>query len=165
MSVISTDQWLLASWNDPLEMCESLTDYFPEATAADIYQHLVMHGMYQLPLPGEEKMIEKLVAGNVWKTAKEEEKKLRRLWDGPDIPIFIFPADQHNRELKENFNGKSGVAFQDQLFLFISPNNEAEEIKALLTHEYNHVCRLAKFKKAAKDYRLLDTIILEGLEE
>lgn len=87
------------------------------------------------------------------------------MWGGPNIPVFIFPSDTKNRKLQEDFNGKTGLAFKDKLFLFISKDNSVEEIRALFTHEYNHVCRLSKFKKSEEIYVLLDTIILEGLAE
>src|SRR5699024_2797253 len=77
----------------------------------------------------------------------------------------IFPSDPNNRKLREDFNGKSGLAYADKLFLFVSDENSENEIKALFTHEYNHVCRLMKLDKKEKDYVLLDTIILEGLAE
>ena len=70
-----------------------------------------------------------------------------------------------NKQLVREFNGKSGLAYADKLFLFISPQNTATEIRAILTHEYNHVCRLNKFPKREEDCTLLDTIILEGLAE
>ncbi|WP_369010262.1 DUF2268 domain-containing putative Zn-dependent protease [Oceanobacillus alkalisoli] len=54
------------------------------------------------------------------------------------MPIFIFPSDRSNTEI----NGKSGLSFHDKLFLFISGETSLTEIKALLTHEYYHVCRL-----------------------
>jgi uncharacterized protein YjaZ len=62
-------------------------------------------------------------------------------------------------------NGKSGLAFKDKLFLFLSDQNSDNEIRALLVHEYNHVCRLAKNGKQEENYVLLDSIILEGLAE
>src|SRR5699024_2978860 len=85
-------------------------------------------------------------------------------WNGPNIPIFILPSDQHNRKLQRELSGKSGLTFQDKLFLFISEDTSESELKSLFTHEYNHVCRLSQYPKE-EDYTLLDTIILEGLAE
>lgn len=47
----------------------------------------------------------------------------------------------------------------------MSDQNSDNEIRALLVHEYNHVCRLAKNDKQEENYILLDSIILEGLAE
>src|SRR5699024_12812834 len=49
--------------------------------------------------------------------------------------------------------------------LFISSKHTKNEIKALFTHEYNHIYRLENYSKKEANYVLLDTIILEGLAE
>lgn len=165
MSVISTNSWLLDSLESPLDLCEKLTDSFEGASAEEIYQYLIRHGMYQRPLNNGVDTIKQLQRNNVWKVVEEQEERLKQLWNGPDIPIYIFPSEQGNRVLHRHFNGKSGVAFIDKLFLFVSEYNSEDEIKALFTHEYNHVCRLTKYEKDEQDYDLLDTIILEGLAE
>lgn len=165
MSVIQTDKWLINNWKEPLKLTEELSRYFSEASPTAIYDHLTMHGMYQLPFKNGWEDIEHFIDKNPWETVSKQEMKLRKLWKGPTVPIFIFPADTNNRALKENFNGKSGVAFRDKLFLFISQDNSEQEIKALFTHEYHHVTRMSKFKKSVSTYHLLDTIILEGLAE
>jgi len=164
MSVIRTDKWL-ESWNSPLKICKKLEKNFMGFSSNEIYQHLAMHGMYENPLEGVERLIEKLRENNIWKTVRKCELELKKKWDGPDVPIFIFPADPKKRSLHRNFNGKSGLAFADKLFLFVSPHNSESEIHALFTHEYNHTCRLTKYEKDEDDYVLLDTIILEGLAE
>ncbi|WP_232284419.1 DUF2268 domain-containing protein [Bacillus timonensis] len=102
---------------------------------------------------------------NVWETVEEEYSALQKRWGGPQVPIFIFPADGTNSRIKREFNGKSGLAFSDKLFLFFSRHNTRGEIKAVLTHEYNHVCRLKKYKKNESEFTLLDTVILEGIAE
>lgn len=110
------------------------------------------------------RILEKLPK-NVWAQVDKEYSVLQKQWNGPQVPIFIFPADETNSKIKRDFNGKSGLAFKDKLFLFFSPHNTHSEIKAVLTHEYNHVCRLKKYKKNESDFTLLDTVILEGLAE
>lgn len=164
MSVIQTDEWLRESWDDPLRLCEQLTPYFQDASAEDIYHHLIMHGMYD-SLDDGAKLIKRMQQKQLWHVVRKEEQTLKKLWHGPNVPIFIFPSDANNRKLQQQFIGKAGLAFKDKLFLFISENNSKHEIKALLTHEYNHICRLTKYRKKESDYVLLDTIILEGLAE
>src|SRR5690625_592670 len=165
MGVISTNQWLSDAYNDPIKICEKLEQFFPGADAAEIYQHLMVNGMYQVPLKNGEKLIEHLRRNKVWSYIQKEFSHLKDIWDGPDIPIFIFPSDSNNRQLRMESNGKSGIAFADKLFLFISDETSKKETKALLIHEYNHVCRLQQYEEKEKDYILLDSIILEGLAE
>ena len=164
MGVIRTDRWLRDSYHQPIEICEKLKIHFEGALAFEIYDYLTLHGMYQ-PLSNGNGVVKKLQKNKVWEIVQEEQLRLQKIWDGPNIPIFIFPSDKNNRELIKDFNGKSGLAFKDKLFLFISEDNVEKEIRALFTHEYNHVCRLSKFDKNEEDYVLLDTIILEGLAE
>lgn len=164
MGVIRTDKWLHDSYHQPIEICEKLIGHFSDALAPEIYDYLNQHGMYQ-PFRNEFEAVKKLQKNNVWEIVEEENLRLQKVWEGPNIPIFIFPSDKNNRKLQQDFNGKSGLAFKDKLFLFISEENMEMEILALFTHEYNHVCRLTMYPKNEEDYVLLDTIILEGLAE
>lgn len=165
MSVINTDEWLLDSFDDPVKMCEKLTHHFNGIESIEIYQYLSTHGMYPYPKNDGQSLINDLKQKKMWELVQIEEEKLKQIWSGPNVPIFIFPANTYNRKLMKDFNGKSGLAFKDKLFLFVSKNNSEDEIKALFTHEYNHVCRLSKYNKKEEDYVLLDTMILEGLAE
>lgn len=163
---MQTDKWLLDTYDDPIALCEMIRKYFDDdVSPSEIYHHLMSHGMYRVPLINGREVIKKLQHNKVWSIVKQEAQQLQQLWKGPDIPIFIFPSDANNQNLKQNFNGKSGVAFTNKLFLFISEDNTENEIRALFTHEYNHICRLAHFSKDEKDYVLLDAILLEGLAE
>ena len=164
MSVIRTDKWLVDLYEQPIRICEKLKEYFDGAQAYEIYDYLTLHGMYS-PLKNGNEQVRKLQENNVWEIVQNEEQRLQKIWEGPNVPVFIFPSDTNNRKIKKDFNGKSGLAFKDKLFLFISKDNSDKEIRSLFTHEYNHVCRLFKFQKSEEDYALLDTIILEGLAE
>lgn len=165
MGVVRTDQWLLHTSQKPQEFCKKLKKAFRHATEIEIYDKLTAHGMFQRELPNSKEYINTFTEKNFWNMVREEELKLSKLWNGPEVPIFIFPSDPFNRELNMEHNGKSGLAFHDKLFLFVSTKNSAEEIRALFTHEYNHVCRLAKFSKKETEYTLLDTMVLEGIAE
>ncbi|RLL45127.1 Zn-dependent protease [Oceanobacillus piezotolerans] len=165
MGVIKTDQWLHDLYDKPILICAKLEEYFPGGTADDIFSYLVRNGMYRSPSKDKKKFIEYLQKKNFWEVTSREFDLLRAKWQGPDIPIFIFPSDSNNRKLSKDFNGKSGVAFTDKLFLFISEKTTENELKALFTHEYNHVCRLKHHAKDSSKYNLLDAIILEGLAE
>lgn len=164
MSVIRTDKWLIELYNNPIKICEKMKKYFDDALASEIYQYLIQHGMYR-PYHNGIEQVKKLLKNEVWEIVQDENQRLQKLWDGPAIPVFIFPSDKNNIKIKRDFNGKSGLAFKDKLFLFISGDNVEKEIRALFTHEYNHVCRLSKMSKKENEYNLLDTIIIEGLAE
>lgn len=164
MTVVQTDKWLLKHYEQPLELCKKLQPLFHHAEAEAIYRHLTQYGMYGPPIQETER-IDQLIKLNVWEIIKNEEKQLKQLWNGPNIPIFIFPSDIHNKQLQRDYSGKAGLTFKDKLFLFISEQNSEQEIRALFTHEYNHAARLAKIKKQEKDFILLDHIMMEGLAE
>lgn len=164
MGVISTDEWLLESYFEPIKICEKLISYFPKATPREIYQYLLLYGMYK-PIKRDKEIVLKLRSNQVWNVVESEYQKLKQIWAGPEIPIFIFPSNIMSREIVHIYNGKSGLAFRDKLFLFLSGQNSEKEIKAVLTHEYNHVCRLNKYQKEEGEYTLGDSIILEGLAE
>lgn len=165
MSVIRTDKWLLNCYEKPVELCKKITNYFEGVSAAEIYDYFALHGMYRHPVKKGLTFVENLQKNNVWEIVKDEEHQLQTQWKGPEVPIFVLPANTTERNLKKEYNGKSGLAFNDKLFLFVSETNTKDEIKALFTHEYHHVCRLANYKKDEKDFELLDTIIMEGLAE
>lgn len=165
MTVIPTDQWLLNEYEQPLTLCEKLKSHFGGAASEEIYEYLTWHGMYRKPSTNIKKAINKWQKHNIWKLVQTEATKLQKLWNGPDIPIFIFPSEMSNPKIMRDQNGKSGLAFKDKLFLFLSDQNSDNEIRALFVHEYNHVCRLAKNDKQEENYILLDSIILEGLAE
>lgn len=164
MAVIKTDEWLLKFYDDPVSLCDHLITYFDHVSAQDIYSHLTTHGMYLNTQYKRADQLQILKDKTAWAVMELEFNKLQEEWSGPDVPVFIFPADV-NRTIQKETGGKSGLAFNDKLFLFISDHTTETELKALLTHEYNHVCRLTQLPKKEADYILLDTIILEGLAE
>lgn len=165
MTVIRTDRWLLRTNNDPLQICEKLKPSFRGFSTEDIYDLLTSYGMFRKPIKDCLSHVTSWQEQKLWNMIHKELTKLRQKWNGPDIPIYILPSDPFNKQLLIHHNGKSGLAFQNQIFLFISPKTTKQEIIALFTHEYNHVCRLTQYRKEESEYTLLDTIILEGLAE
>lgn len=165
MTVFPTDQWLKNAHFHPLLLCEKITKDDDSFSAKELYHYLTLHGMYRHSAHINHDWITHVQKKKIWKRIEEEEKKLQKQWDGPEVSIYIFPADPTNRELKRLYNGKAGLAFQSKIFLFIATDNSEEEIIALFTHEYHHACRLYHDKKQVEDYELLDTMILEGLAE
>ncbi|AEH48934.1 DUF2268 domain-containing protein [Parageobacillus thermoglucosidasius] len=164
MPVIRTDRWLGEWHDDPVRLCRHLVLYFPDANERDIYFHLVRYGMYK-PSKNMKETIKQMKQKNIWERVEAVYEKRKKKWNGPDVPLFLFPADPYNRVLAREFNSKGGIAFHDKLFIFLLPHHTDKEIEALITHEYNHVCRLKKQMKESEDTTLLDAIILEGLAE
>ncbi|MFX3624113.1 MAG: DUF2268 domain-containing protein [Ectobacillus sp.] len=163
MGVINTYKWLKEHYENPEAICEKFADFIPLPNA-QIYKYLVSRGMYY-PTRGGEKEIERLKEKQVWQELAQEYKELRRWLNGPDVPIFIFPSDLYNRQMQREYNGKAGLAFRTCVFLFVSSQTSIGELKALLTHEYHHICRLHALEKEQKEHVLLDTMIMEGLAE
>ena len=176
MPIVATNAWLKeyetlkkSSFLDKMEwqrdvICEKLLPYFTDATTFDIQFHLLQYGLFN-PETLDKKAIDAINQSNYWSIAQVEFHQLRKEWNGPDIPIFIFPSNFNNRALKNEFNGRSGLAHKDKMFLFIPPKIDSQEIKALITHEYNHVCRLHYLNQNEEDINLLEHMVMEGLAE
>lgn len=120
--------------------------------------------MYRPVMEGQ-KEIERLEEKQIWKELSEEYEELKHWLQGPDVPIFILLSDSYNRTVQAEYNGKAGLTMRHVIFLFVCGRNTVKELKALLTHEYHHICRLHQIEKKEKDYTLLDTMIMEGLAE
>lgn len=163
MSVINTKKWLDQESYNPIKLCKKLEPYFNKLDAQNIYHYLTLNGMFRKSKAVESNFIKD--PNKIYNIIKQEHQNLRKEWHGPDIPIIILPSDPMNQKLIKEFNGKSGLAFKDKLFLFLSKKNTTDEIRALFVHEYNHVCRLKHYKKKEETFTLLDTVILEGLAE
>ncbi|MCY7777722.1 DUF2268 domain-containing protein [Bacillus haynesii] len=166
MSIASTYEWLEQA-SSVQELSSFLTPYFKGASKADaaaIVSHLQTHGMFRSWTDGEHTM-KQLKKNGVFQHVRREEQLLCKRWNGPDVPIFILPVDERNRRIRVEFGSKSGLAFSDKLFLFLSADLPRSSISAIMTHEYNHVCRLENMPKEENKMTLLDTIILEGIAE
>ncbi|MBM7702577.1 DUF2268 domain-containing protein [Metabacillus iocasae] len=159
MSIVSTYEWKSTE-----NVYEKLSPYFPDVKVNEMTECLLGYGMCK---PSNEfyKVLEELHKRHIWVKLKKRYLVLKREWKGPDIPIFILPSNIFNRKIQTEFNGRSGVAFEDKLFVFMSMQTSDEEAYAVLTHEYNHVCRMKSLNKKENDLTLLDTMIMEGLAE
>lgn len=176
MAVIDTNKWLedyagnkgTSRLENRLQQEKSISkkliSYFKNTASYDIHDHLLQHGLFS-PSSEDEEIITSLKSNHCWRIVKEELIRLRKVWNGPDVPVFIFPSDTRNQQLKRDFNGLSGLSYRDKVFLFVSEHATKAELCALLTHEYNHVCRLDYLDKRESSIELLDSICLEGLAE
>lgn len=171
MSVIETHTWLNTfvkackkqQSREPYfiqceTLCGPLKEWIPKISAEELHYHLLEQGLFE---PGEWKEIvntvQKMEKTNMRGLVNQEYKRLKKRWNGPEAPIFIFPI---KKGIKKN-----GVTFMGAIFLFLSPDLLEEEIKAIFAHEYNHVCRLAYLDVENKKLTLKDSLMIEGLGE
>ncbi|QCR34096.1 DUF2268 domain-containing protein [Lysinibacillus sp. SGAir0095] len=147
-------------------ICNPLKEFFPQASTKEIQEELISRGLFG---PHESAAISKnllrLEHKKVWKTVQEEFDYLKNLWNGPDVPIFIYPLTKFRPVVDGTEVKKNGVSYNNVLFLFVTDDLETEELKALLAHEYHHICRLTSLDKSQHEIELLETLIIEGLAE
>ncbi|MDO7486459.1 hypothetical protein Q5O89_12675 [Peribacillus frigoritolerans] len=117
MGVISTNEWMRKDFNRPVQMMERLKSTFNDTLDAEmIYHHLMKHGMYS---PNQKTKLtwEDLKENNVWEKTQSLFTAYKKLWGGPDVPIYIFPL-MSSGIWNKKVETKSGLAFKDKLFLF-----------------------------------------------
>ncbi|MDP4085125.1 MAG: DUF2268 domain-containing protein [Bacillota bacterium] len=165
MGVVQTDKWIEKDFQNPLKMCERLIPYFEKQSINEIYKQLLFHGMYRPSAPTRN-AFEWMVKEKTWKQITKVFEYYQKKWQGPEIPIFLFPFNQTRGIFSRNQDQvKSGLSFPDKMFLFLTEINDPKEIEALFVHEYHHVCRLNILNKKMEEYTLRDSIIIEGLAE
>lgn len=147
-------------------LCEPLQSFFPLRTVEEIQFELLRNGIFN-PMEGLEidKTVKRLKEQNVWQILQKEFERLKNVWKGPDVPIYIFPLTKHRPIIDGEEAKKNGVTYNGVLFLFVSTEMEEEELKALLAHEYHHSCRLAFLNKQSEEIELIDSLIIEGMAE
>jgi uncharacterized protein YjaZ len=177
MGVIRTDKWLEsykekweeASGNGKItvqrtEIIDRLQSHFSDVNTTELHEYLLGNGLF-LPKQDVTSTVNSFLKGHVFKEVNRFYESLRRDWRGPNVPIFILPVNLQNRSIRTEFKGKTGLAFHDKIFLFITEDLPPEELHALLTHEYHHVCRLKGMNKQDESITLLDSLVMEGLAE
>ena len=138
-------------------LCSPLVDVFFNASPKEVQYELIQNGLFKsyelIDLLEMEKK-------GMWDTIQEEYERLKKLWCGPEVPIYIFPITK-----EDAITNKNGIAYRQAVFLFVSEKLEKEEFCSLFAHEYNHVCRLHYLNKSFDDVTLKDSLLLEGLAE
>lgn len=178
LSVIQTQKWLydfvdqckkksimdIASVQREV-LCTPLKKVFPKVNPQAMQYELFNHGLFE---PYEwfkiETITNELEKQNIWKVVEKEYQNLKTLWNGPEIPIYIFPIKKGMIGFGSRMS-KNGVAYKEALFLFLSTDLTIEEVKAMLAHEYNHVCRINLINIPPEKTPLKDSLIIEGLGE
>ncbi|MGM0846855.1 MAG: DUF2268 domain-containing protein [Bacillota bacterium] len=161
MGIIETSKWLDEYAQEPekLLMKKGIT----ENDSAKLYEYLKSFGMYS-PSGYTEQLVTSLKERDAWKVISIFYRKYRSLWRGPSVPVYIFPV-QVSRGIFSSGLKKSGVSFRDEIYLFLSEEEDVKEWEALFVHEYHHCKRMNLLKKNPEQYTLLDSIIFEGLAE
>ena len=163
MGIINTDEWLEESFYDRLQIEEQILNKVNTREQV-LIETLNRTGLYR-PNIKTKKTFQDMKERKVWKKVNHYYKKYKKEWDGPDIPIFLFPMASEVFSLFRSPNKhKSGIAFHDKLFLFITEKVKDKELEALFVHEYNHTTRLDYLGNRVK-YRLIDSVVMEGLAE
>lgn len=161
VSIERTDEWLTENFYNPIKICNQLDFPSDKETAAELYDYLVSFGMYK-PNQRAQEVFVQLKKNDTWSKVEHIFTRYQRKWNGPNIPVYIFPM---GRIRNANINDKAGISFENKMFLFLTPLKDDKEIEALIVHEYHHVCRMNNQTKALQDYTLLDSIVMEGLAE
>ena len=126
--------------------CELVRPIFPHTPPEAIQYELLQQGLLQ---KGNLSL-----TFNAWQLIDQQFKKLQLAWQGPTIPIYIFP-------ITHGFD-KNGIAYKDGICLFISAQLPIRELHALFSHEYHHICRRLYVDEPPT---LIDSLIIEGLAE
>lgn len=163
MGVENTAVWLKESINNPIKICEKICTNKSTENPEKLYNYLTQFGMYRTN-GNQQEVFKALEKNQTWEKVKRLYSKYKKRWNGPDIPIYIFPIGSGSG-LFHSPQIKSGVSFPDKLFLFLSDLEDERELEALFIHEYHHICRLNGINKSIKEYTLLDSLIMEGLAE
>ena len=178
-SVIQTQSWLYKflrtcaekSKESPYDLqcqmlCAPIVKSFPEINPEELQYELLNYGLFD-PYKWRDvgKQVEKLEKQRIWQIVEQEYRFLKTLWNGPEISIYIYPLNTVHQSKSEQAPTKNGVAYRSTLFMFLSEGLRVEEIKALLAHEYSHICRLKHLGLESKKIPLKDSLIIEGFGE
>ena len=147
LSVIDTIHLFQASSNRDEQVGKLLQQHFSNIPLAQLIWELKRHG---LNCKAESISIDK----QWWTVLNDWNSHLQESWDGPKATTYLLPAHS-----VETINA---ICFENCICLFLHAPLPKEKLKSLLTHEYNHCCRLAQFglPQTVQDY-----IILEGLAQ
>ncbi|SDZ85829.1 Uncharacterized protein YjaZ [Thalassobacillus cyri] len=147
-------------------LCRPIQKTLSKIPPAELQAILLKHGLFE---PFEWKHIHRSVREmekrDIWKIVEEEYHRLKRKWHGPEAPIYIYPIARAQQPAGRRPIEKSGVSFKECLFLFLAPDTPLLEIKALLAHEYNHMCRFSRSNLDETRLPLKEVLVMEGLAE
>jgi len=145
------------------KLCAPLGPLFPSFSTEELHYHLLTCGLFDSSEWKEAgQRVKEMEKNGMWQLAEQEYERLKEEWRGPETAVVLFPIRQAG---KRDAIRKNGTAFKKAVFLFLSAELKEQEVKALLAHEYNHVCRLAFLTQDEAHLSLKEALVLEGLAE
>ncbi|MGM9950054.1 MAG: DUF2268 domain-containing protein [Lysinibacillus sp.] len=143
-----------------------LAAIFPDTPEEAIYYQLLQNGLFEAnEWTGLEETVAKLEERDIWALAGKEYTRLRKLWKGPEVDIYIYPLTKKRLSVDGMVANKNGVAYKNALFLFVTPELEERELYALLAHEYHHICRIFHRGSSPMEHSLKESLVIEGMAE
>ncbi|KHF38808.1 DUF2268 domain-containing protein [Halalkalibacter okhensis] len=178
MGVVRTDKWLYHynnRWMNATTMEEKvecqrdviirpLCNIFSTDDILGLHQYLIRMGLF-LPDQSINLEYEKWSESLPWFIIQDQFLKLKKKWNGPDAKIYILPMNQKDPFLRTELGGKTGLSLDNAIVLFIDSTTTKEDLQALITHEYNHICRLSRMNQSEESVTFLESMIMEGLAE
>ncbi|PYZ97708.1 hypothetical protein CR205_03690 [Alteribacter lacisalsi] len=148
-------------------VCEPMLTHFDRRNRPHLmeWHHYLLDQGLRHPDGDWSGFTETLLENGALTALREHYAKFRGYWNGPDVPVYLLPIDLENKTLLRRLNRKNGITFPECVVLFIDENLPVSSMKALLTHEYNHVCRLALQNNDDSTVTLQESMIMEGLAE
>nr|WP_106779585.1 DUF2268 domain-containing putative Zn-dependent protease [Lysinibacillus timonensis] len=143
-----------------------LRSYFPNVPREELHYELLSNGLFDpVEVIELENTLKQLEDRNVWKIAQDEYDRLKKSWNGVEVPIFIFPLTKQRPMIDGIVMNKNAASYKGVIFLFVSPELGDTELKAMLAHEYHHCCRLDYLNIDFEHIPLKESLIIEGMAE
>ncbi|TMW72913.1 DUF2268 domain-containing protein [Alteribacter natronophilus] len=151
--------------NQAETVCEPMLDHFKNRPyLIGWHQYLLGQGLRR-PDGDWQGFYRKMTKSGAADELSNHFARFKKYWKGPDIPVYLLPIDMENEELLKRLNRKNGVTFPECIVLFVDETLPLPAMKALLTHEYNHACRLMAQNNDEASVTLLESMVMEGLAE
>ncbi|WP_281658155.1 DUF2268 domain-containing putative Zn-dependent protease [Halobacillus sp. Cin3] len=145
-------------------LCRAEDHPFPEFTEKEIQRLLHFYGLFKPEnYQRAEMLVKEWKEHQLYSRLEKEFKRLKKMWRGPDVPVYLYPFQETGGLFGKR--GRGGAAFKEALYIFYGAPSEKDDWKAVLAHEYNHVCRLHQGSYSLNKVTLLDSLIIEGLGE
>ncbi|WP_165763769.1 DUF2268 domain-containing protein [Halalkalibacter urbisdiaboli] len=178
MGVVRTDKWLtlyLKQWlakRNGIEKykLQQQTIIYPLAErfqTEDIqgFHHYLNHlGLFSADT-NIESTLETFFNKNWWYIVQDQFERLKKKWGGPDIPIYLFPVEAKHPIITVDLGKKMGLTLPKLIILFIDGLIKEDDVRALVTHEYHHACRLSNTEETEETIPLVESMLMEGLAE
>lgn len=178
MGVVRTDKWLYAYLLKSLELptvqermawqqqtiVEPLSDIFQTTDVAGLHYYLLQIGLFH-PSQNLSDEIDLWKDVHPWSIIQNQLIHLKQKWNGPDVKVYVLPINRESSVEIEKLGGKTGISLPNAIILFISPTLTEDDLRALLTHEYHHICRLSETNQTEESMTFLESMVMEGLAE